>query len=216
MAENENKPKETINNDNKPKENEGTNPKEKEVDVEGIKSAAKAEYLKSLGLDEDTLKSILKKHKEDEDKNKSELEKKDDIIKQTTLELKEAKEARLISDAKLAAVNMGAKPELIEDLVIVAKSKVTEEKDILAVISEMKESTSGKVYFKSEEEEKSDDKEKDKKKNKGTYTRTRVDDKGKEKDKEEKEGEGEGSEHEGTIAQRLLSKRKKKEAYYFK
>lgn len=188
---------------------------ETKVDVEKVKSEALSGFLKELGVeDAEALKGIVTKHKEDEDKNKTELERKNDILTQTTKELAEEREARIIAEAKFSAVQLGAKPELVEDLVIIAKSKVTKEKDINAVIAEIKDSASGKVYFKSDEEE---TEEKGKNKNK-TVTRARVK-KPSEKSgtkKEEKGGMETKEEHKGSMAERLLAGRKTNKSHYFK
>ena len=188
---------------------------EPKVDVEKVKSEALSGFLKELGVeDAEALRGIVTKHKEDEDKNKTELERKNDTLTQTTKELAEEREARIIAEAKLSAVQLGAKPELVEDLVIVAKSKVTKEKDINAVIAEIKDSASGKVYFKSADEE---TEEKGKNKNK-TVTRARVT-KPSEKSgtkEEEKDGTKTKEEHKGSMAERLLAGRKANKSHYFK
>lgn len=187
---------------------------ETKVDVEKVKSEALSGFLKELGVeDAEALRGIVTKHKEDEDKNKTELERKNDTLTQTTKELAEEREARIIAEAKFSAVQLGAKPELVEDLVIVAKSKVTKEKDINAVIAEIKDSASGKVYFKSDEEE---EEEAGKNKTKGnTVTRARVT-KPSEKPKGKEEEEGKKEEHKGSMAERLLAGRKEKKSHYFK
>ena len=188
---------------------------EPKVDVEKVKSEALSGFLKELGVeDEEALRGIVTKHKEDEDKSKTELERKNDTLTQTTKELAEEREARIIAEAKLSAVQLGAKPELVEDLVIVAKSKVTKDKDINAVIAEIKDSASGKVYFKSDDEEAE---EKGKNKNK-TVTRARVT-KPSEKSgtkEEEKGGTETKEEHKGSMAERLLAGRKANKSHYFK
>ena len=188
---------------------------EPKVDVEKVKSEALSGFLKELGVeDAEALRGIVTKHKEDEDKSKTELERKNDTLTQTTKELAEEREARIIAEAKLSAVQLGAKPELVEDLVIVAKSKVTKDKDINAVIAEIKDSASGKVYFKSDEEE---TEEKGKNKNK-TVTRARVT-KPSEKSgtkEEEKDGTKTKEEHKGSMAERLLAGRKANKSHYFK
>nr|DAY87048.1 MAG TPA: Major capsid protein [Caudoviricetes sp.] len=184
---------------------------EQKVDVEKVKNEALAGFLKDLGVeDAEALRGIVTKHKEDEDKNKTELERKNDTLTQTTKELAEEREARIIAEAKFSAVQLGAKPELVEDLVIVAKSKVTKDKDINAVIAEIKDSTSGKVYFKSDEEEAGKNKTKGK-----TVTRTRVT-KPSEKSKGKEEEEGKKEEYKGSMAERLLAGRKEKKSHYFK
>lgn len=188
---------------------------ETKVDVEKVKSEALSGFLKELGVeDAEALRGIVTKHKEDEDKNKTELERKNDTLTQTTKELADEREARIIAEAKFSAVQLGAKPELVDDLVVVAKAKVTKDKDINAVIAEIKDSTSGKVYFKSDEEE---TEEKGKNKDK-TVTRARVT-KPSEKSgtkKEEKGGMETKEEHKGSMAERLLAGRKTNKSYYFK
>lgn len=187
---------------------------ETKVDVEKVKSEALSGFLKELGVeDAEALRGIVTKHKEDEDKNKTELERKNDTLTQTTKELAEEREARIIAEAKFSAVQLGAKPEIVEDLVIVAKSKVTKDKDINAVIAEIKDSASGKVYFKSDEEE---EEEAGKNKIKGkTVTRARVT-KPSEKSKAKENEEGNKEEHKGSMAERLLAGRKEKKSHYFK
>lgn len=187
---------------------------EQKADVEKVKSEALSGFLKDLGVeDADALKGIVTKHKETEEANKTELQRKEDALTETTKELAREREGRILAEAKLSAVQLGAKPELVDDLVVVAKAKVTKDKDINAVIAEIKDSTSGKVYFKSDEEE---EEEAGKNKTKGkTVTRARVT-KPSEKSKEKEEEEGKKEEHKGSMAERLLAGRKEKKSHYFK
>lgn len=135
------------------KETKAETKKEEAVDVEKVKSDAVAEYLQNLGYGEDELKGILEKDKAAKEANKTELEKKNDVLRETTAQLVAEREARMLSDAKLTAIKLGAKPDMVEDLVAVAKSKVTKEKDIAKVIAEIKDGKTGKAYFGSEEEQ---------------------------------------------------------------
>lgn len=208
--------KETKLDNNEPDKIESTKSEEKKeeqkVDVEKVKNDAMSEFLKNLGVDDmDSLQGIVKKAKEDEEKNKTELERKNDTLTATTKELATEREARIIVEAKLSAVKMGAKPELVDNLVIVAKSRVTKEKDIDAVIAEMKDSETEKIYFQSDEE---DEEEK-----KGTVTRKRVsktkEDKKEKKGEEDKENK-EDEKHEGTRAEKIFgSKKQKRKGHYF-
>lgn len=179
------------------------------VDVEKVKGDAVAEYLKSLGVeDSESLQAIVKKAKEDEEANKTDLQKKDDALTATTKELVTEREARVIAEAKLSAIQLGAKPELVDDLVIVAKAKVTKEKDINAVVAEMKDSTNGKIYFSTDEDETN---------KKGTVTRSRVK-KTTEQNKQGTNGDSNNgdSKYAGTMAERLLAGRKAVKSHYFK
>lgn len=190
---------------------------EQKVDVEKVKSEALSGFLKDLGVeDADALKGIVTKHKETEEANKTELQKKEDALTETTKELARERDGRILAEAKLSAVQLGAKPELVDDLVVVAKAKVTKDKDINAVIAEIKDSTSGKVYFKSDEEEETEEKGKNKNK---TVTRARVtkqSEKSGTKKEEEKGGTETKEEHKGSMAERLLAGRKTNKSHYFK
>ena len=177
-----------------------------EVDVEAVKEQAVKDYMKSLGIEDDEkLKGIVTKAKEDEEKNKTDLEKKDDVIKETTRQLVEEREARQTAEAKLAAIKLGAKPEAVDDLVVIAKSRVTKDKDINKVIAEIKDGTNGKMYFVSDEEEKG---QKNKKQN---VTRKRV------SKNTEQEDENIDDKYDGSIAARLFANKKKPtKSNYFK
>lgn len=189
-------------------EKEGTKTKEDkpEVDVEAVKEQAVKDYMKSLGIEDDEkLKGIVTKAKEDEEKNKTDLEKKDDVIKETTRQLVEEREARQTAEAKLAAIKLGAKPEAVDDLVVIAKSRVTKDKDINKVIAEIKDGTNGKMYFVSDEEEK------EQKNKKTNVTRKRV------SKSTEQEDENIEDKYEDSIAARLFANKKKPtKSNYFK
>lgn len=177
------------------------------VDTEKVKNDAIAEYLKELGVEDcDTLKGIVTKAKEEEEKNKTDLEKSNDTLTATTKELVAEHEARIIAEAKLSAIQLGAKPELVDDLVIIAKAKVTKDKDINAIIAEIKDSTSGKVYFSNEDEEE---------KQKGTITRKRVNKKPETNTDDNKSAEKQKNQYKGTMAERLLANRVKPKSHYF-
>lgn len=204
-------------NNNNEQQNNNTNQQtstqqNNNVDVEKVKGDAIAEYLKSLGVENsDSLQAIVKKAKEDEEANKTDLQKKDDALTATTKELVNEREARVIAEAKLSAIQLGAKPELVDDLVIVAKAKVTKDKDINAVIAEMKDSTNGKIYFVTSDEEENETNKK------GTVTRSRV----KKTTEQNKQGINENSnngdsKYTGTMAERLLAGRKAVKSHYFK
>ena len=176
-----------------------------EVDVEAVKEQAVKDYMKSLGIEDDEkLKGIVTKAKEDEEKNKTDLEKKDDVIKETTRQLVEEREARQTAEAKLAAIKLGAKPEAVDDLVVIAKSRVTKDKDINKVIAEIKDGTNGKMYFVSDEEKEQENK-------KPRVTRKRV------SKNTEQEDENIEDKYEDSIAARLFANKKKPtKSNYFK
>lgn len=209
--------KEDETKETQPKDNETKQGQEsKKVDVEKERKNAVADYLSGLGVDEDTLKNILAKHKEEEEKNKTELQKSEDAVKAATVQLAEERKARLKAEAKSIAMQNGVNPKLVEDFVIVAMTKVTKDKDIEAVVAEMKESESGKLYFGASEEE---EESKTKQGNRGTVTRKRVQKKAGADNNKKKEGggdEGDESKYEGTMAKRIFDRRAKvgKSSYF--
>lgn len=173
------------------------------INVEETKKQGVNEILAALGVDsKEDLQTIVSKYHQEQENKKTDLEKANDSNKTLTKRLVEEKERADIAEAKLAAITLGAKPDLVDDLVIVAKSKATEDKKILDVIEEIKKSNSGSVYFVSEEERKED------KKNRRTVTRTNSKMQ-EEKQKEEKE------ESEGGLAQRLFARKQTTKSSYF-
>lgn len=119
-------------------------------DLKAAKSEAIKSLLSGIGVDnEETLKSIVSEYNKQKESQMSDVEKKDALIKKLTGELVTERELRIAAEAKIQGIKLGANKDLIDDLVIVAKSKVTEDKDIATVMSEMKEA--GTVYFKQEE-----------------------------------------------------------------
>lgn len=202
------------NNNTQTQQNNST---ETKVDVERVKKEALSGFLKELGVDDaEALKGIVTKQRKADEANKTELQKKDDILTATTKELATEREARIIAEAKLSAIQLGAKPELVEDLVLVAKAKITKDKDINAVIAEIKDGTSGKIYF-AEADEEEDEGSKSETKGK-TVTRARVtkpsEKSGKEKQTKTTEEET-NEKHTGSMAERLLAGRKKNKSHYF-
>jgi hypothetical protein len=174
------------------------------INVEETKKQGVNEILAALGVDsKEDLQTIVSKYQQEQENKKTDLEKANDSNKTLTKRLVEEKERADIAEAKLAAITLGAKPDLVDDLVIVAKSKATEDKKILDVIEEIKKSNSGSVYFVSEEERKED------KKNRRTVTRTNSKMQ-EEKQKEEKE---EGTE--GSLAKRLFARKQTTKNSYF-
>lgn len=204
MEENKTNPNEETNTEeNKTEVNVEQKEKESKTnDVEKTKKQGVKEILAALGVDsKEDLQTIVSQYKQEQESKKSDLEKAKDSNKNLTKRLVEEKERADIAEAKLAAITLGAKPDLVDDLVIVAKSKVTEDKKILDIIEEIKKSNSGSVYFVSEEENKED-----KKNRTVTRTNSKMQE---EKQKEEKE------EMVGGLAQRLFARKQTTKSSYF-
>lgn len=181
---------------------------EKKVDVEKVKSDALQEFLASLGVeDKEKLQGIVTKAKEEEDAKKSDLEKANDTLSETLKQLAAEREARVLSDAKLEAVKLGARPEMVDDIVIIAKAKVTKDKDVSTVIAEIKDSEAGKFYFANEEEVET---------KKNNVTRKRAT---KQKTTEDGKKQGDNKEdNDDTFASRYFGNKRKtqRESHFFK
>ena len=180
----------------------------KEVDIDTVKNEAVSALLKELGYDDvETLKGVTPKVKEEEESKKSDLQKKDDALNELTKKFAQEHEARVVAEAKNEAIKLGAKPELVDDLVIIAKAKTTKDKDITTVIAEMKESAAGSVYFVNDESNR----------NSGsspkTVTRSRIQSN---KNESENNTDNASDNHKGSIAERLLSGKKSVKSHYFK
>lgn len=148
----DNKSKPDSKDDSKDDDSGEDKAKEQEREKE-IKRQAVDEYLKSVGADDvDDLSEIVKKHKENEEKNKTDLEKAQTQLGKTIKLLNEAREERDLAVAQLEALKQGANIDLVEDLVIVAMSKVTKDKDVKKVIAEIKEGSTGSIYFSSDDD----------------------------------------------------------------
>lgn len=176
------------------------------IDEGEIKRKGVAEFLKSLGVDtEEDLQGIVKVHKEEQDKNLTELEKANRERDLAVKRYVEEHEAKVLLEAQLEAIKLGAVPELVEGLVLIAKSKVTKDKGVKEVLNEIKQSEVGKVYF-SEGEGDTDDK------NKTIVTRR---DSARESGRLDKNSEGKtgnkNSSKDGGIASRLLANRTRSE-----
>ena len=193
--------------------NTATKSTQPNIDVDKVKSEAVSALLKELGYEDvEALKTVTTKAKAEEDAKKSDLEKKDEALTAMTRQLATEREARIVAEAKNAAIKLGAKPELVDDLVIVAKSKVTKDKDINAVITEIKDSTVGDVYFVKDDNTNQT--------GAGTVTRGQVHKKATTQQAAQNNNnaaDGDDEAHAGTMAARLLAKRKTaKKGYCFK
>lgn len=112
------------------------------------------EFMEKNGIeDSEALSKFWSDHKKAEDAKKDDLTKANDTIASLTKKLNEAVNRAVIAEAKISAMKLGARPELVDDLVIVAKSRATGDKTVETVISEIKGSDSGKFYFTDESEQ---------------------------------------------------------------
>lgn len=111
---------------------------------------AKNEFLKSIGFegDEEGLKATLERVMEEDKKNQTELDQATKELDKVRRELAAEKEQRKSAESKLEALKLGAKPETVDDLVILASAKVTEGVELPTILSELKKTYP--VYFNEE------------------------------------------------------------------
>lgn len=111
------------------------------------KVAAKNEFLKSIGFegDEEGLKTTLERVLEEDKKNQTELDQAIKDLDKAKRELVAEKELRKSAESKLEALKLGAKPETVDDLVILASAKVTEGVELPTILAELKKTYP--VYF---------------------------------------------------------------------
>lgn len=103
---------------------------------------SKRAILKELGVeDTKSAKESLTKYREMVDKGKSDEDKIQDTLKQETDARVQAEKKALQLEAKVEALSANCNPEYLDDIILMAQSKVTEDKGLSEVIKEMKESS---------------------------------------------------------------------------
>lgn len=112
--------------------------------LEAGKVSAKSDFLSSLGLsDENELKGIISQFNEDNEKNKTELEKAVLETEKVKKQLFAEQELRKLAETKILSLKLGAKPDTVDDLVVLAKSKLGDvefkEDNLGKVLGELKE-----------------------------------------------------------------------------
>lgn len=113
-------------------------------DVNAIvaKKQAKAtsKFVEELGFENaDALKEVLTKYNEMQEATKTEAQKIAEERDALVAQLAEKESAIKTATAKTQAMALGVNPDLLDDFIILSNSKVTEDKDINTVMSEMLE-----------------------------------------------------------------------------
>ena len=119
------------------------------------KKEGKRSILKSLGFEteEDAKKAIEAYNKSLEDK-KTDDEKKDEKIKSIGIEKDEALSRAKTAESKLACFEAGVNKDYIDDIMAIASTKVTDDKDLSTVIKEMKDDKKYSNFFGTNDESK--------------------------------------------------------------
>lgn len=112
------------------------------------KESAKKALLKELGVeDAKSAKDGLTKYKEILDKDKTDAQKAQETADAETKARQEAEKRALLAEAKVEVLSAGCKPEYLNDVITLAMTKVTDDKDLATVVKEMKEDTKYSTFF---------------------------------------------------------------------
>lgn len=112
------------------------------------KESAKKALLKELGVeDAKSAKEGLAKYKEIRDKDKTAAEKTGENLAAETKAKQEAEKRALLAEAKIEVLSAGCKPDYLDDVITLAMTKVSDDKDLAAVVKEMKEGSRYSAFF---------------------------------------------------------------------
>lgn len=112
------------------------------------KESAKKALLKELGVeDAKSAKEGLAKYKEILDKDKTAAEKAGENLVAETKAKQEAEKRALLAEAKVEVLSAGCKPDYLEDVITLAMTKVSDDKDLATVVKEMKEGSRYSAFF---------------------------------------------------------------------
>ena len=112
------------------------------------KESAKKALLKELGVeDAKSAKEGLAKYKEILEKDKTETQKAQATANAAAKAKQEAEKRAIMAEAKVEVLSAGCKPEYLEDVITLALRKVSDDKDLAAVVKEMKEGPKYSAFF---------------------------------------------------------------------
>ena len=112
------------------------------------KNEGKRSILKSLGFkSEEDAKEAIKKYNEYLETQKTEAEKQQEALVKANNEKLDALNRAKVAENKVACFNAGINTDCIDDVLAIASTKVTDEKDLDAVLKEMKEDKKYESFF---------------------------------------------------------------------
>lgn len=112
------------------------------------KEAAKKALLKELGVeDAKSAKEGLAKYKEILDKDKTDAQKANEALGTETKAKEEAEKRALLAEAKVEVLSAGCKPDYLDDVITLAMNRVSNDKDLTAVVKEMREDSKYSAFF---------------------------------------------------------------------
>lgn len=147
----------------KPKDNEGTTFTQEQVTrmMTKEKNQGRNAVYNELGIDPND-KEALDAVKKFIDEQKTESQKAAEKALEDSKALAEANKKTMLAEAKAEAMMLGAKKNFVEDIVLLAMSKMTDESDLKTIIGELK--TKYPVWFgEDDSEDNKDDKDNKKK-----------------------------------------------------
>lgn len=112
------------------------------------KESAKKALLKELGVeDAKSAKEGLAKYKEILEKDKTETQKAQDTANAAEKAKQKAEKRAILAEAKVEVLSAGCKPDYLDDVITLAMTKVSDDKDLAAVVKEMKEDSKYSAFF---------------------------------------------------------------------
>lgn len=117
-------------------------------DIDKIKADERTAILAELDVDSvETAKANIAAYKKTVEESKTELEKATESRKAAEIKANEYLKRAETAEACLAAVGMGVLPENAKDLVVIAMAKTTPQKDLTAVIKDLKGNAAYSGFF---------------------------------------------------------------------
>lgn len=112
------------------------------------KEAAKKALLKELGVEDATsAKEGLAKYKEILEKDKTDVQKATEALSTSEQARKEAEAKAALAEAKVEILSAGCNPDYLEDVIILAMARVTDDKDVKSVVADMKKDAKYAAFF---------------------------------------------------------------------
>lgn len=112
------------------------------------KNEGKRSVLKSLGFkSEEEAKQAIEKYNKYLEDQKTEAEKQKEALDKANSEKSEAEKRAIAAENKVACYNSGIVSEYIDDVLAIASTKVSDEKDLATVLKEMKEDKKYESFF---------------------------------------------------------------------
>ena len=112
------------------------------------KNEGKRSILKALGFkDEEEAKAAIGEYNKYLESHKTDEEKQQEALNQANTSKDEAIKRAIAAESKLACFDVGVSEDYIDDIIAIASTKVTDDKDLASVLKEMKEDQKYSHFF---------------------------------------------------------------------